>query len=110
MLAGQKQRRQRIVNAVEQLVEMDICKAEGQAWLDTKELGEESKATSEALVNALQKANVPCDESGKLVSIVLEGADLLVKKSQWIFGGDGWAYDVGYGGLDHALASGRPVR
>ncbi len=109
MLAGQKQRRQRIIDAVTQLVEWDICKEEGQAWLDTKDLGEESKATSAALIEAIKKINAPCDESGKLIDIVKEGEDLLVKKSQWIFGGDGWAYDIGYGGLDHALASGEDI-
>ena len=48
-------------------------------------------------------------EAKNIVSYVLENKDQLVKKSQWIFGGDGWAYDIGYGGLDHVLASGEDV-
>ena len=108
MFVGQKQRRARVADAVKKLVEMGVCAAEGQAWLDTMNLGDESKATSAALSAAINAASVS-EEAKPYADIVKEGADLLVKKSQWIFGGDGWAYDIGYGGLDHVLASGEDV-
>ena len=73
------------------------------AWVDTMNKGEESKATSKALIEALQ------GETSEEAKYILENKKLLVKNSQWIFGGDGWAYDIGYGGLDHALASGEDI-
>jgi pyruvate-ferredoxin/flavodoxin oxidoreductase len=76
-----------------------------KAWLDTMMLGEESKATSAALVEALEAAKPDCPDC----KYVLDNKDHLVKKSQWIFGGDGWAYDIGFGGVDHVLASGEDV-
>ncbi|MBQ2747342.1 MAG: pyruvate:ferredoxin (flavodoxin) oxidoreductase [Firmicutes bacterium] len=109
MYSGTKQRRQRVIDAVEALVEKEICVEEAKAWLETKNDGEGSKATSAALLEALKNAEVCCPNCQKTVDIVLDGADLLVKKSQWIIGGDGWAYDIGYGGLDHILASGEDV-
>ncbi len=53
--------------------------------------------------------NLRAAEAKTIVNFVLENKDQLAKKSQWIFGGDGWAYDIGYGGLDHVLASGEDV-
>jgi len=108
MFVGQKQRRERVADAVRHLVSLGKVVEEGNAWLETMNLGEESKATSEALLAAVKKLDV-CDTCKPSVDIVINGADLLVKKSQWIFGGDGWAYDIGYGGLDHVLASGEDV-
>ena len=74
-----------------------------QAWIDTMHKGEESKATSAAVIEALQ------GENSEEAKYILENQRHLVKNSQWIFGGDGWAYDIGYGGLDHVLASGEDV-
>ena len=62
-----------------------------------------------ALVNALENAHELDEASAKLVGEILADKDCLVKPSIWIFGGDGWAYDIGYGGLDHVLASGEDV-
>ena len=73
------------------------------AWLEAKEDAEGSKKAAELVKAALAKETCPClDEIKKSV-------DCLVKPSIWIFGGDGWAYDIGYGGLDHVLASGENV-
>ncbi|MCD8205138.1 MAG: thiamine pyrophosphate-dependent enzyme, partial [Clostridia bacterium] len=70
---------------------------------------EPSKAASAALVKGLEAChNCGCEED-KLVAEILADKDCLAKKSVWIFGGDGWAYDIGYGGLDHVLASGEDV-
>ena len=82
----------------------EALKAAVQAWVDTMDEGEASKATSAALVSALEA----CEQTD-LVKEILAEKDCLVKKSFWIFGGDGWAYDIGYGGLDHVLASGEDV-
>ena len=79
------------------------------AWVDTMFDGDKSREASDALVAALEAYNGANAEAKNIVSYVLENKDQLVKKSQWIFGGDGWAYDIGYGGLDHVLASGEDV-
>ncbi|MBQ3762739.1 MAG: 4Fe-4S dicluster domain-containing protein, partial [Clostridia bacterium] len=71
-------------------------------WFEVKDEGEASKAASAELLAALPK---DCE----LCEAVLKDKDLLVKKSQWIFGGDGWAYDIGYGGVDHVLAQNQDV-
>ncbi len=107
MYVGQKQRRAAVVERAKALIEKGVIAAEAQAWLDTMEDGEASKATAAAFL-AAAKAYDGADAKALCDSIV-ESADLLVKKSQWIFGGDGWAYDIGYGGLDHVLASGEDI-
>ena len=76
-----------------------------KAWLEAADKGDESKAASANLEAALGKVAAECDTCKK----ILDQKDLFIKKSVWIFGGDGWAYDIGYGGLDHVLASGEDV-
>ena len=105
MFLGQKARRDALTAKIKALVEKNIIAAEAQAWLDVKEEGDLSKGASAALLAAAQAYEG--DDAD--VKAVIDGADLLVKKSQWIFGGDGWAYDIGYGGLDHVLASNEDV-
>ncbi|MBE6915578.1 MAG: pyruvate:ferredoxin (flavodoxin) oxidoreductase [Ruminococcaceae bacterium] len=82
----------------------DARKAACQAWIDTYNDGEANKAATKALIENLE-ADVCCD----LVKEILSKKEYLSKKSIWIFGGDGWAYDIGFGGLDHVLASGEDV-
>ncbi|MBQ2921187.1 MAG: pyruvate:ferredoxin (flavodoxin) oxidoreductase, partial [Oscillospiraceae bacterium] len=79
-------------------------KAACENWLNTMEDGEANKAATKALVANLE-ANVCCD----LVKDILSKKEYLSKKSVWIFGGDGWAYDIGFGGVDHVLASNKDV-
>ena len=79
-------------------------KAVCQNWLDTFTDGEANKAATKALIANLE-ANVCCDT----VKDILSKKEYLSKKSIWIFGGDGWAYDIGFGGVDHALASGEDI-
>ena len=108
-------RRATLAETVKAMIAVEYCdadlKAAGQAWLDTMMDGEASKATSAALVAELEASVIDgCTcEACTLGRKVLAEKDLLVKKSVWIFGGDGWAYDIGYGGLDHVLASGKDV-
>ena len=84
----------------------DEFKATAQAWLDSMNDAQASKEAAQAFKAAL----APIAEQGcPDAKAILENAEYLTKKSFWIFGGDGWAYDIGYGGLDHVLASGRDV-
>ena len=78
-------------------------KAAFEAWLENKENGEKTTEVSKAVVKALES------ESAPVAAEILKIKDYLAKKSVWIFGGDGWAYDIGYGGVDHVLASGEDV-
>ncbi len=79
-----------------------------QAWIDGKDELDSSKAAMVEIVNN-QEDKVDDENGQKLVEEVLNLTDYMVKKSVWIFGGDGWAYDIGYGGLDHVLASGKDI-
>ena len=80
--------------------------AVAQAWLDSMNDAKASKDAAEAFKAILAPiAEAGCPDA----KAILENAEYLTKKSFWIFGGDGWAYDIGYGGLDHVLASGRDV-
>jgi len=72
-------------------------------WLTAKEDAEESRKYSFTLKNLLK------DQTSGLLKEIYEEKDMFVKKSHWIFGGDGWAYDIGFGGLDHVLASGEDI-
>ena len=74
-----------------------------QQWIDAKDDAEGSKAASAKVLEALET------EDKTIVKGIIDHKDYLIKKSMWIFGGDGWAYDIGYGGLDHVLASGEDV-
>jgi len=116
MYLGQKVLREKYIEAVKELiavpyVDEDIAAA-GKEFLDTVNDGEKNSAAAEKLIAAINaNPSVPtceCDAC-KLARKVLEGKDYLAKKSIWIFGGDGWAFDIGFGGLDHVLASGEDV-
>ena len=116
MYLGQKVLREKYIEAVKELiavpyVDEDIAAA-GKEFLDTVNDGEKNSAAAEKLIAAINaNPSVPtceCDAC-KLARKVLEGKDYLAKKSVWIFGGDGWAFDIGFGGLDHVLASGEDV-
>ncbi|MDR3349716.1 MAG: pyruvate:ferredoxin (flavodoxin) oxidoreductase [Acidaminococcales bacterium] len=74
-------------------------------WLEKKDESAGTHERAEKLISLLEKER----GGDKLLNEIYEGRDYLVKRSQWIFGGDGWAYDIGYGGLDHVLASGEDV-
>ena len=83
--------------------ENEACKAAAQEWLDTFSCGATNGAATEKLVAALEACG--CEKA----QAILKDKDFLAKKSQWIFGGDGWAYDIGFGGVDHVLASGKDI-
>ena len=138
MYIGQNKIRQDLAEETRRLVNIEWArpelKAAAQAWLDTMEDGEANAEPAKAFVKALEDsictveelAAVPqfaehaaelkakgalfCDcEACTIVADLLSKKEYLAKKSMWIFGGDGWAYDIGYGGLDHVIASKQDV-
>ena len=106
---GQKAIRGRLIDEVREIAASDKAseelKAACAAYLDTVNDGKKNGAAADALVAELKKIAEPCD----LCKDVLTYSEYLSKKSVWIFGGDGWAYDIGFGGLDHVLAQGEDV-
>ncbi len=109
MHMGEKARRDTLASKIKGLVDLGVLADEAQAWLDTMNEGDASKPTSAALLAAAKAYNGDNAEAKAICDEIVTGYDLLVKKSQWIFGGDGWAYDIGYGGLDHVLASNEDI-
>ena len=106
MLLANRAIRDGLKSKVEELNETasnDETKKACQAWLDTYSVGATNGAATDALIEALEK------DGSELAKEILKQKDFLNKKSQWIFGGDGWAYDIGFGGVDHVLASGKDI-
>ena len=107
MYYGQKAIRDRLIAKLETMTDAPAeAKAAIDEFLATKDDGEKNQAATKALIAELEKgAAAGCEDC----KYVLAQKDYLNKKSIWIFGGDGWAYDIGFGGLDHVLASGEDV-
>ena len=109
MYLGQRAIRNRLIDDVKAIVESGKAPANvvdaANEYLATLEDGEKNTAASKALVAALEGFDCDCDTRKD----ILENKEYLSKKSVWIFGGDGWAYDIGFGGVDHVLASGEDV-
>ena len=110
---GYQAEQNRLVALTEELLgkpgPSDELKAAAQAWLDARDDVEGSKTTAAAYVAELEKQAEHCSCPEALPARILADKAYLTKKSFWIFGGDGWAYDIGFGGLDHVLASGNNV-
>ncbi len=108
MYTAVKQIRERLVAKVKEVLataKEGDAKAALQEWYDKKDAGAGTRERAEKAIAALEAGKGACATCAEL----LEYKDFFVKRSQWIFGGDGWAYDIGYGGLDHVLASGEDV-
>ena len=106
MSLAQSAMRDTLKSKVEDLVansDKEDVKAAGKEWLDTFGVGALNGAATDKLVAALEACG--CDKAQD----ILKDKDFLAKKSQWIFGGDGWAYDIGFGGVDHVLASKKDI-
>ena len=107
---GQKTIREKLIGKVAAMAESDKAsdefKAAAEAYLATKDDGKANEAATKALIAELEKA---AEAGCPVAPAILAEKDYLSKKSVWIFGGDGWAYDIGFGGLDHVLASGEDV-
>lgn len=108
MLLAQNALRSSLKSKVERILEGtsdEDVKAACQKYLDTFEVGATNGTAADALVALLDEKKPDCD----LCREIVKNKDFLGKKSQWVFGGDGWAYDIGYGGVDHVLASGKDI-
>ena len=111
MVLGQKAIRNRLIEYVEGIqkdTDSADLKTACQNYLDTVTDSTSSRPATDALIAELEK-NTEDAKVGELVKKTLVDKDELAKKSMWIFGGDGWAYDIGFGGLDHVIASGENV-
>ena len=131
MAVAMKQRRALLADTVEKMIAVEYCdeeiQAAGREWVDNIDNADVSKAAGSKLLALCEKAvardftgtkfeqawldngkKCPCEACGYARDVVAN-KDLLTKPSFWIFGGDGWAYDIGYGGLDHVIASGENV-
>ena len=111
MALGQKAIRNRLIEYVEGIqkdTDSADLKTACQNYLDTVTDSTSSRTATDALIAELEK-NTEDAKVGELVKKTLVDKDELAKKSMWIFGGDGWAYDIGFGGLDHVIASGENV-
>ena len=112
MLLASKQMREKIESNMKALLALDIDESLKDAfkeWLSEKDNGEESKAASEKVIQAIADMKSNDQVIVSLCDRIVKLKDFLVKKSVWAIGGDGWAYDIGYGGLDHVLASGENI-
>ena len=115
MYTAQKVIRENLAEKTHALLAIDWTAAElkeaAQKWLDTMEDGAANKEAAKAYIAALEESICDgCDcDACKLASEILSQKDYLSKKSVWIFGGDGWAYDIGFGGVDHVLAQNEDV-
>lgn len=97
-----------LLDAVEIVKNAGIAVAECEAYLKSKDHAAESRVATDMLLAAL--SNKQADgEVGKAIAQIMDNREFLSKKSVWAFGGDGWAYDIGFGGLDHVLASGKDI-
>jgi pyruvate-ferredoxin/flavodoxin oxidoreductase len=107
------QRREKLADIVQEALEADTSKELRealQAWLGHINDGEKSKEYGRRVVELIElELTNPEAPYNPLLSEILDRSDYLTKKSVWVFGGDGWAYDIGYGGLDHVIAMGHDV-
>ncbi|PKM87571.1 MAG: pyruvate:ferredoxin (flavodoxin) oxidoreductase [Firmicutes bacterium HGW-Firmicutes-12] len=104
MYLGTEQIRQTLASAVEKAIREDISdtlKVCLQDWLDHKNEGTGTRERADSLIIAIESEK----STNGILQNIYHRRDFLVKRSHWIFGGDGWAYDIGFGGLDHVLAS-----
>ena len=102
------QRRAKLAEVIAEVVEVgkdETIVAAAKEWLENMDNAEGSRKAGEKLVAALEAKDGGADKK----AFILANKDLLTKKSIWIFGGDGWAYDIGYGGVDHVLAQNQDV-
>ena len=108
MYLGVKHTRERVADRVKEALNLPVSeelKAAMQNWLDNMNVSDGTRERAEALKAALAAEN----SDNELLKEIAGLGQYFVKRSHWIFGGDGWAYDIGYGGLDHVLASGENI-
>lgn len=109
MLLAQEQIRERLAEKAALLADGSDVAQQAQAWLDTRADGETNAKASEDFIRALKDVQLGSDEQKAAADEIVQDANYLKKKSTWIFGGDGWAYDIGFGGLDHVIAQNEDI-
>ncbi len=111
MYLGVKQIREKLIDIMGELITTEDCidcKDVFEKWIQDMNDGELSKEASKKVLEVIESKSFT-NRAKELVDEIKSRKDYLVKKSQWIVGGDGWAYDIGYGGLDHVIASGEDI-
>ncbi len=112
MSVAVKQMRDRLADLMTELAGLDVAdeyKEIFKAWVNGKEDAEASKVASAKVLEVVKNNTIADARAKEILAEIADKKDYLIKKSVWIIGGDGWAYDIGYGGLDHVLASGENV-
>ena len=112
MYTAVKHIREGIKEKLERLIDIsdsELITAKAKDWIANMDNGSTSRYFSTSLLASLKRYHNAGREAKEIISYIMENKEYLVKKSHWILGGDGWAYDIGYGGLDHVLASGEDV-
>ena len=108
MFLGTRQVQKEMASLAKKILELHASSELDAAltdWLDNQMVSEGTRERADRVIAALE----PVKESSELLTELYENKDYLPKRSQWLIGGDGWAYDIGYGGLDHALAAGENI-
>lgn len=106
LLFGARQIRDKVADLMKEAISLSIPQAlkdAFQEWLEGKDDADASKAATAKILPLL------AGQDNAVIKEIADRSDYLIKKSQWVFGGDGWSYDIGYGGLDHVLASGEDI-
>ncbi|APH18069.1 pyruvate:ferredoxin (flavodoxin) oxidoreductase [Clostridium botulinum] len=109
MYLAVKQIREKLAELMQEALNMEInqdLKDAFKQWLESMDDGEHSKTATAKILEAMPNENY---QNNPILNEIMEKKDYLIKKSHWMIGGDGWAYDIGFGGLDHVLASGDDV-
>ena len=112
MAVGVNQMRDRLNDIMKEALELNIpteYKEAFAAWVEGKEDADASKAATDKILKLVDGSGIADARAKEIIQEIKDKKDYLVKKSMWIVGGDGWSYDIGYGGLDHVLASGENV-
>ena len=112
MCLGVKQIRNKIEDTMKQVLELNVepeVKDAFNEWIQNKENGEGSKVASQKVIEVLESIDIEHSAAKTLIKEIEDKKDYLIKRSVWMLGGDGWSYDIGYGGLDHVMASGEDV-
>ncbi len=111
MAMAVEQKREKLEGLMKEFIQLDIDDEINEVfkhWLENKKDPEETKTAHTNIVSVVDK-EVSNERGKEILRLVKETSDFIVKRSMWIFGGDGWAYDIGFGGVDHVLASGADV-
>ncbi|KEI91532.1 pyruvate:ferredoxin (flavodoxin) oxidoreductase [Clostridium botulinum] len=109
MYLAVKQIREKLAELMQEALNMEInqdLKDAFKQWLESMDDGEHSKTATKKILETMTNENY---QNNPILNEIIEKKDYLIKKSHWMIGGDGWAYDIGFGGLDHVLASGDDV-